>query len=182
MHASGVESRKDGLKPPQRIFLVGPMGAGKTTVGRLLAEHLTWHFTDTDAEIVRQAGQSIPQIFAAEGEDGFRAREQQVIDQLTRHNRCVLAMGGGSLLREVNRQHLAERGQVVFLCCSPGQQYQRTRHSRHRPLLDTPDPLARLRALWCEREPLYRAAADHIVSVERCTVDEVVARILKALV
>ncbi len=158
------------------------MGAGKTTVGRLLAEHLAWHFTDTDAEIVRQAGQSIPQIFATEGEDGFRAREQQVIDQLTQRNHCVLATGGGSLLREVNRQHLADRGQVIFLCCSPEQQYQHTRHSRHRPLLDTPDPLARLRALWREREPLYRATADHIVSVEQYTVAAVVAQVLAVLI
>ncbi|MEM6405513.1 MAG: shikimate kinase [Pseudomonadota bacterium] len=167
--------------PPQRLFLVGPMGAGKTTVGRHLAQRLAWHFTDTDAEIVRQAGQSIPQIFANEGEDGFRTREQQVIDQLTRLDQHVLALGGGSLLRDINRQHLTDRGQVVFLCCSPEQQYQRTRYSKHRPLLDTPDPLARLQALWHEREPVYRAAADHIVSVEQRTVAQVVEQVLMAL-
>ena len=182
MSSSDRVNWKYGLLPPQRLFLIGPMGAGKTTVGRVLAKRLTWHFMDTDAEIVHQAGQSIPQIFADEGEDGFRTREQQVIDQLTQLDRHVLAMGGGSLLCEINRQHLTERGQVFFLYCSPEQQYQRTRHGRHRPLLDTPDPLACLRALWHEREPLYRAAADHVVSVEQRTVTQVVEQILAVLV
>jgi shikimate kinase len=181
MRSSGGESREYCLKPPHRLFLVGPMGAGKTTVGRMLAKRLTWRFTDTDAEIVRQAGRSIPQIFATEGEEGFRAREQQVIDQLTQLEQCVLALGGGSLLREINRQHLADRGQVIFLSCSPEQQYQRTRRSRQRPLLDTPDPLARLRDLWREREPWYRATADHVVSVEQRTVAQVVQQIIAVL-
>jgi shikimate kinase len=147
----------------------------------MLAKRLTWRFTDTDAEIVRQAGRSIPQIFAIEGEEGFRVREQQVIDQLTQLEQRVLALGGGSLLREINRQHLADRGQVIFLSCSPEQQYQRTRRSRHRPLLDTPDPLARLRDLWREREPWYRETADHVVSVEQRTVAQVVRQIITVL-
>lgn len=176
-----MEDRKDCLRLPQRIFLVGPMGAGKTTIGSLLAERLGWHFADTDAEIVRQTGRSIPQIFAAEGEDGFRAHEQRMIDQLTLLDRHVLALGGGGLLREINRRHLTERGQVVFLYCSPEEQYQRTRHSRHRPLLDTPDPLARLRTLWHEREPDYRATADHVVPVEQRSVAEVVEQVLAVL-
>ncbi|MEL6710300.1 MAG: shikimate kinase [Pseudomonadota bacterium] len=181
MQVSGAENRKHYLMSPQRLFLVGPMGAGKTTVGRHLAKRLAWHFTDTDAEIVRQAGQSIPQIFADEGEDGFRIRERQVIDQLTQVDRRVLALGGGSLLCEMNRHHLMHRGRVIFLCCSPEQQYQRTRYSKHRPLLNTPNPLARLQALWREREPVYRAAADHVVSVEQRTVAQVVEQVLMAL-
>ena len=104
-----------------------------------------------------------------------------MIDQLTRLDRHVLALGGGSLLRAINRPHLTKRGQVVFLYCSPEEQYQRTRHSQHRPLLNTPDPLARLHALWRERESGYRATADHVVPVEQRTVTEVVEQVLTVL-
>ena len=165
----------------KRIFLIGPMGAGKTTVGKRLAAQLGLTFTDSDQVIQDQAGMDIPQIFATVGEAGFREHEARVIDQLTQLNQHVLAIGGGGILREQNRQHLINRGIVIYLHCSPEQQYQRTRHSQHRPLLQTADPLARLQAIMHEREPLYRAMADHILSVEGSTSKKAVDAILQLL-
>ena len=165
----------------KRIFLIGPMGAGKTTVGKRLAAKLGLTFADSDQVIQDQAGMDIPQIFATVGEAGFREHETRVIDQLTQVDQHVLAIGGGGILREQNRQYLTERGTVIYLHCSPEQQYQRTRHSQHRPLLQTADPLARLQAIMHEREPLYRAMADHIVSVEGSTSNKAVDIILQRL-
>ena len=167
----------------KRIFLIGPMGAGKTTVAKQLATRLDFDFADSDWEIERQAGMTIPRIFETEGEAGFRDREEGVIDHLTQVDHQVLAIGGGGMLRELNRQYLTDRGVVIYLHCSPEQQFQRTRGSQHRPLLQTSDPLARLQAIMLEREPLYRAIADHIVSVENRTahwvVDDIIHCIMK---
>jgi shikimate kinase len=165
----------------KRIFLIGPMGAGKTTVGKQLAARLDFDFADSDWEIQHQTGVTIPRIFETEGEVGFRNREVKVIDQLTQVDRQVLAIGGGGVLRSLNRQFLADRGLVVYLHCSPEQQFQRTRYSQHRPLLQTSDPLARLQAIMLEREPLYRAIADHTVFVENRTAHWVVDNIMHFL-
>lgn len=154
------------MAKPNRIFLIGPMGAGKTTIGRQLAQALGMTFADSDREIQRRTGVDIPTIFEYEGEEGFRHREQQVIDDLTQVENLVLATGGGAVIRAENRQHLSARGVVVFLDCSPEQQYERTYRDRNRPLLQTEDPLQRLKTLMAEREPLYRATADYTVSTE----------------
>ncbi len=165
----------------QRIFLIGPMGAGKTTVGKLLAKRLILGFADSDSEIQHQAGMDIPQIFATAGEAAFRNHEARVIDQLTQVDQQVLAIGGGGILGTQNRQHLTDRGMVIYLQCSPKQQYQRTRRSQHRPLLQTHDPLVRLQAIMHEREPLYRAIADHTVNVEHLTATKTTAAIVQLL-
>ncbi len=152
---------------PTSIFLVGPMGAGKTTVGRQLAVLLHLQFVDADHEIQRRTGVDIPTIFEFEGEAGFRERERVVIAELTARDGVVLATGGGAVLHPDNRRHLAARGFVVYLSCSPEQQYERTLRDRNRPLLQTEDPLERLRVLSATRDPLYREVADLVVSTEK---------------
>ncbi|MGD8309464.1 MAG: shikimate kinase AroK [Chromatiales bacterium] len=155
------------MAKPTRIFLVGPMGAGKSTVGRHLAAQLRLDFVDADHEIQRRTGVDIPTIFEFEGESGFRERERVVIDELTQREEVVLATGGGAVLDPENRRHLGARGLVVYLSCSPEQQYERTVRDRSRPLLQTDEPLARLRELNAARDPLYREVADLVVSTER---------------
>ncbi len=150
----------------RRVFLVGPMGAGKTTIGRLLAQHLHLDFLDTDQEIEARTGADIPWIFDVEGESGFRDREQRVIEELTQRDNIVLATGGGAVLRDANRQALAARGEVVYLHATIQQQLKRTGRDRNRPLLQVDDPESRLRELMAERDPLYREVADHVVETD----------------
>lgn len=142
------------------------MGAGKTTVGKQLASQLGMQFVDSDHVIQERTGVDIPTIFEFEGEEGFRDREQAAIDDLTQEDRQVLATGGGAILRPENRRNLSARGIVVFLSCTPEQQYQRTFRDRKRPLIQTDDPLTRLKELMDVREPLYRETADYVVSTE----------------
>jgi shikimate kinase len=155
------------MSRPNRIFLVGPMGAGKSTIGRQLADSLGLEFADTDLEIQRRTGVDIPTIFEYEGEAGFRTRERQVVDDLTQVDGQVLATGGGVIMDPDNRRHLSARGLVVYLYCSPEQQYERTCRDRNRPLLQTEDPRTRLQELMAVRDPLYREAADLVISTER---------------
>ncbi len=169
------------MKRLNNIFIIGPMGAGKSTIGRQLAEALSFRFEDSDLEIQRRTGVDIPTIFEYEGEEGFRNREQQVIADLTAQEGLVLATGGGSILRDVNRQNLAARGVVIYLHCSPDQQFARTSRDRNRPLLHTEDPLERLRGLMAEREPLYRSVADLVVSTEKRGTASVVKEIHRRL-
>lgn len=165
----------------RNIFLIGPMGSGKTAVGRRLAKLLGRHFYDSDAEIERRTGVDVPYIFEREGESGFRDREQEVIDMLTPLDSVVLATGGGAVLRERNREVLHRRGCVIYLRTSVEQQLERTRRGRQRPLLHTEDPGARLRQLMQERAALYESLADVTVDTDRRRVGAVVEEILKAL-
>jgi len=165
----------------KNIFLVGPMGAGKSTVGRQLADSLGLELRDSDQEIQRRTGVDIPTIFEYEGEEGFRNRERQVIDELTQQEGIVLATGGGAVLRADNRQDLTTRGVVIYLHCSPEQQYNRTCRDRNRPLLQAEDPLARLRELMEERDPVYRQVADLVVSTEKRGTASVVKEIRRRL-
>ena len=165
----------------QNIFLIGPMGAGKSTVGRQLAESLGYEFRDSDREIQRRTGVDIPTIFEFEGEEGFRQRERQVVDELSQEDGIVLATGGGAVLRADNRQDLTTRGVVIYLHCSPEQQYARTSRDRNRPLLQTADPLGRLRELMEERDPIYRQVADIVVSTEKRGTASVVKEIRRRL-
>ncbi len=167
--------------PPMNVFLIGPMGAGKSTTGRHLAELLSYRFLDSDLEIQRRTGVDIPTIFEFEGEAGFRKRERQVIEALTRETGIVLATGGGSVLHADNRRDLAARGFVIYLHCSPEQQYSRTVRDRSRPLLQTEDPLKRLQALMVQRDPLYRQVADLIVSTEKRSAAAVLREIRRRL-
>ena len=157
------------------------MGAGKTTIGRQLAAVLKLQFEDSDREIQRRTGVDIPVIFEYEGEAGFRSREKKVIDELTQCENLVLATGGGAVLDPDNRRRLASRGTVIYLYCSPEQQFERTARDRNRPLLHTPDPLARLRELMEERDPLYRQIADLVVSTEKRSAASVSREVTEAL-
>ena len=157
------------------------MGAGKTTVGKQLSEALHLDFVDSDHEIQRRTGVDVPTIFEFEGEDGFRNREQAMIDELTARAGVVLATGGGAVLRELNRQHLSSRGFVVYLQCTPEQQFERTHRDKNRPLLQTDNPLERLRSLMQERDPLYRRIADLVISTEGRNTNSVVREIFKRL-
>jgi shikimate kinase len=150
----------------QNLFLIGPMGAGKTTVGKQLAESFHMEFIDSDHEIQRRTGVDIPTIFEFEGESGFRQRESAVIDELTARDKVVLATGGGVIMGEENRKLLSARGVVIYLHCSVRQQYERTHRDKNRPLLNTPDPMAKLIELMAVRDPLYRQTADIVVSTE----------------
>jgi len=164
-----------------RIFLIGPMGAGKTTIGRRLAQVLDREFLDSDHEIEQRAGASIPLIFELESEAGFRAREKAVIAELTQHPGIVLATGGGAVLDPDNRRCLAGRGFVVYLYASVDEQLQRTRHDTQRPLLQTADPRARLASLLEQRDPLYREIADLVVSSDGQLLRTIVQQILDHL-
>lgn len=150
-----------------RVFLIGPMGAGKTTIGKRLAQALKLRFLDSDRAIEERTGASIPLIFELEGEAGFRRRERDVIDELTRQDNIVLATGGGAVMTPENREFLRTRGVAVYLQTSIAHQLERTHHDKNRPLLQTEDPRARLTELAHIREPLYREVAHIVVSTDR---------------
>ncbi len=147
----------------RNVFLVGPMGAGKTTVGRRLAQSLGWDFLDSDEEVERRTGTRISIIFEIEGESGFRQREHRALLDLSARPGAVIATGGGAVLLPENRELLRRHGIVVYLRTSVAEQLRRTRGSAHRPLLNEGDPEQRLRELARVREPLYEAVADIIV-------------------
>ena len=143
------------------------MGAGKSTIGRLLSQELKFEFCDSDKVIEERCGADIPWIFDKEGEAGFREREVSVIEEMTGVSGIVLATGGGAILREENRRNLASRGTVVYLCTSVEQQLSRTSRDRNRPLLQTPNPEQVLRSLFAERDPLYRSVADIVIETDQ---------------
>ena len=153
------------------------MGAGKSTIGRQLARVLKLDFLDTDREIEKRTGVDIPLIFELEGETGFRERERKIIDELTARPGVVLATGGGAILDAENRRHLATRGKVIYLQTSVDQQLKRTEHDRHRPLLQTADPKAKLKELMKIREPLYLEIANFTINTDGCRIRDVVSRI-----
>ena len=161
------------------IFLIGPMGSGKTAVAKCLARLLDYPFCDSDHEIERRSGADVPLIFEREGEAGFRRREREVIAELTARPRIVLATGGGAILDPDNRRELASRGWVVYLETSIAQQAERAGRTRHRPLLHGADPQARLEELMRVREPLYREIADLRMSTDRRQVRAVAERIVQ---
>ena len=163
------------------LFLVGMMGAGKTTIGRLLARRMKRAFVDSDHEIEQRCGVSVPVIFDIEGEPGFRAREAQMIAELTARDGIVLATGGGAVLDAESRQRLATRGTVVYLHAAPADLYERVRQDKNRPLLATADPLARLESLYAERDPLYRSVADIVVDTGRQSAPVLVRHLLGRL-
>lgn len=165
----------------QNIFLVGLMGAGKSTIGKRLAESLGKEFLDSDHEIEARTGVSIPTIFDIEGEAGFRNRESGVIDTLSQRKDIVLATGGGAVLRPENRSHLASRGLVIYLCATAEQLHKRTRHDRNRPLLQNGDPLATLQSLLDQRDPLYREVADLVVETDDRSVQQAIPELIEKI-
>nr|WP_274600626.1 shikimate kinase AroK [Pseudomonas sp. MS19] len=163
------------------MILVGPMGAGKSTIGRLLAKELRLPFKDSDKEIEQRTGANIPWIFDVEGEQGFRERESAVIADLCVEDGVVLATGGGAVMRDENRKALYNGGRVVYLHASVEQQIARTARDRNRPLLRTPDPGKVLRDLLALRDPLYREIADVIIETDERPPRLVVQEILERL-
>lgn len=163
------------------IFLIGLPGSGKTTVGRQLARRLQLPFIDSDHELEVRLGCSIKDYFSHEGEDRFRDVEQQVINDLTQGESCVLSTGGGAVLRPVNRQNLRERGQVVYLNSNPEELFRRLKRDTTRPLLQVADPLARLRDLYAQRDPLYRETAHFVIETGRPSVSMLVNMIVMQL-
>lgn len=162
------------MQQNDNIYLVGLMGAGKTTVGRQLAKRLGRDFLDSDHEIEARTGVRIPTIFEIEGEDGFRRREAQTIAELTEERNIVLATGGGVVINPENRARLHSTGWVVYLNVPPALLYERTRHDRNRPLLRVADPLARLEELHALRDPLYREVAHLVVDGSRLVASGIV--------
>ena len=163
------------------IFLIGPMGAGKSAVGRKLAEELQLEFVDSDEFIEERTGVDIPYIFEREGESGFRARERQAIEELTERPGIVLATGGGAVQDPVNREHLGSRGRVVYLHATVDQQLKRTRGGRERPMLKNGDPREILEALMALRDPQYREIADVTVETDGRRVTAVTREIRRRL-
>ena len=176
-----MTSQPTSPAPGNNVFLIGPMGSGKTAVGKQLARLLHLQFYDSDAEIEHRTGVDIPYIFEKEGEAGFREREREVIDALTQMQDVIIATGGGAVLSPQNREHLASRGRVVYLQTGVEQQLERTRHGRQRPLLYTEDPERKLRELMSFRAPLYESIAAVVVCTDgrqvRAVADEVVQRL-----
>ena len=169
------------MKQPQNLFLVGPMGAGKSAVGRQLARMLHMKFMDSDDEIEARTGVDIPFIFEKEGEAGFRRREAAVIDELSQREGIVLATGGGAVVDPQSRNLLGARGLVVYLYTTVNQQLARTRRGRDRPLLETDDPRQVLEELLAARDPLYREIADLVVETDGRKVKAVANEIVERL-
>ena len=157
------------------------MGAGKSTVGRVLARKLNSRFIDSDHALEERCGVKIPTIFEMEGEAGFRRREAQIIEELTQEKGLILATGGGSVLLPENRRALSERGTVVYLHANPIELWHRTKGGESRPLLQNGDPKAILENLYALRDPLYREIADHIIETGKPSVNQLVNTLLMQL-
>ena len=163
------------------IFLIGLMGAGKSTVGKLIARKLERRFIDSDHALEERCGVKIPTIFEMEGEAGFRKREAQIIDELTREHSIVLATGGGAILLPDNRRVLAERGTVIYLHANPIELWHRTKGGEGRPLLQHGDSKMILENLYAIRDPLYREIADFIIETGKPSVNQLVSSLLMQL-
>jgi shikimate kinase len=157
------------------------MGAGKSTIGKYLAQQLKLQFADTDSEIESRTGADIPWIFDVEGEEGFRDREQQVVEEMTLWDNTVLATGGGVITRAENRRALGGRGFVIYLHATVAEQVRRTQRDRRRPLLQQGDPEEVLRDLMMERDALYREIADHVIDTDGCSPRTVAQRLVREL-
>jgi len=165
----------------RNVYLVGLMGAGKTTIAKALAKRLAYQFVDSDHEIEARTGVSLPTIFEIEGEEGFRQREAQVINDLAAMGGRVVATGGGAVLRAENRASLADSGLVIYLNVPLQTLCERTRHDKNRPLLQVSDPLLKLKELHEQRDPLYRSIADLVVNGSRITAQSVLQLLLKEM-
>lgn len=179
--APAVDCYNGFVTPSNNIFLVGMMGAGKTTVGRTLARRLGRSFVDSDHEIEARTGVSISVVFEIEGEAGFRKRETEALERLTAMDQLVLATGGGAVLAAGNRELLRSRGCVLYLHGQPRDLWLRTRHDRTRPLLQGGDSRERLEQLYEQRDPLYREVADLVVDTGRQSAGILVGTLLPRL-
>ena len=166
---------------PKNIIFVGPMGAGKTTIGRQIAKALGRTFYDSDKEIEKRTGATIPLIFELEKEEGFRIRESAMIKELLTKDNIVLATGGGAVLSEKNRKIMSDHGYVVYLCAPIEQLVRRTARDKNRPLLQTKNPKKTIEDLLAIRDPLYRDVADHVLETDKFTVRQVVSKLQKII-
>jgi shikimate kinase len=165
------------MKNSNNIFLIGPMGSGKTSIGTLLSDKVGFVFYDTDHEIETATGVNIPWIFDKEGEEGFRRRERDMLKKFTALQGIVLSTGGGIIQDESNRNLLAARGVIVYLFASVNQQYERVHKGANRPMVSEGDPRGSLAALFSHRDPLYREIADLIVETDGKSVARVAQEI-----
>ncbi len=165
----------------RNIFLVGPMGAGKSTIGRHLAQQLHMEFVDSDTEIESRTGADIAWVFDVEGEEGFRKREENVLNDLTGMHGIVLATGGGSIASKENRNRLSARGVVVYLETTIEKQLARTTRDKKRPLLQSDNPRETLEQLAKERNPLYEEIADHTIRTDDQGAKTVASQIVQLL-
>lgn len=166
---------------PNNVILVGPMGAGKTTVGKALARLAHMEFIDLDIELEDRTGVSVTTIFEIEGEEGFRRRESALLEEMAARQGSVIATGGGAVVREENRRLIRRMGLVVYLAAPVSRLLRRTRNSRNRPLLNTPDPEKTLTALLAERDPLYREVADIVIRVDDRSPQSFARRLLEEI-
>jgi shikimate kinase len=166
---------------PGNVILIGMMGAGKTTIGKLLASHIGKTFVDADHEIQLRTGVRIPVIFEIEGEAGFRKREAEVLRDIVKLHNIVLATGGGAILCPENRALLRQNGTVVYLCAPVSELQRRTRSDKNRPLLQTGNPQARLIELYTQRDPLYRQTAHIVIDSGRQGVRVLVQKLIQKL-
>lgn len=167
------------MPPKRNVILIGPMGAGKSTIGRQVSSLLHYEFVDSDHEIEARTGADIPWIFDVEGEEGFRRREESIIEELTLRQHIVLATGGGAVMKESNRKVMAARGVVVYLQASVEQQLARTARDRNRPLLQTAEPRKVLTELMKIRDPLYMELADFVIDTDQGSVKDVASSIVE---
>ena len=179
MQEPGTSSPAD--RPPLSVALVAMPGAGKSTLGRILGRHWNLPFRDADHEIEREVGMSVRDFFAAHGESAFRDLEEQVLRRLSTQGPMVLATGGGAVLREANRETLRRAYTVVYLRTSAEELGRRLRHDRSRPLLQVADPMAKLRELFRDRDPLYRKTAHFVIETGRPSVQSLANMVLMQL-
>lgn len=175
---SGQEKNSTRKLDSGNVILVGMMGSGKTTMGRALAKQLDRQFVDSDEEIQHRTGVTIPHIFDVEGESGFRARESSVIADLVKRENMILATGGGAVLMEQNRAEMRQNGIVIYLKASVHDLWQRTRHDRNRPLLQTDDPHAKLTELFQQRDALYQQVADIVIQSGKLSVHTLMLQVV----
>jgi shikimate kinase len=170
------------VKSKDNIFFVGLMGAGKTTIGKILAKHLGKIFYDTDHEIEKRTGVKIATIFELEGEDGFRKRETAIIQELSQLSNIIMATGGGAILAVDNRELLKSNGTVIYLRANVNELWHRMRNDKHRPLLQNVDIRAKLEQLYAERNPLYTETAALIFDTGNQPVASIISQIEKSLI
>ena len=164
-----------------RIFLVGPMGVGKTTIGHRLSQLLSYEFIDTDAVIEKKTGVKIDRIFEIEGESGFRKREELVIEEISWSDKIVVATGGGCILSKKNRSALSERGLVLYLTSQIDTLLDRLKTDKSRPLLQVEDPRKKLSEIVLARDSLYREIANHVISTDTSPIHQIIQTISKKI-
>ncbi|MDB9751797.1 shikimate kinase AroK [Gammaproteobacteria bacterium] len=169
------------MKNTNNIILIGPMGTGKTTIGRQLAKNLSVSFYDSDHEIEKRTGVKIALIFEIEGVEGFRRRETQILNELSQMNNIVLSTGGGAVTRAENRKTLKNNGHIIYLKSSPEILFKRTADDKNRPLLQTDDRLSQIRKILAEREPIYIEMADEVIDSEKKSSKQIIQKILEQI-